>query len=51
VVARQGPYRLSGEWWDAQKWERTEWDLQFAEGEVYRCRENATGWEIEALYD
>ncbi|MGI8956490.1 MAG: hypothetical protein ACR2II_06205 [Chthoniobacterales bacterium] len=51
VMARRGPYRLSGDWWDAKKWERTEWDLQFAEGEICRCRENATGWEIEAIYD
>lgn len=51
VVARRGPYRLSGDWWDVKKWERTDWDLQFAEGEICRCRENATGWEIEAIYD
>lgn len=51
VIARQGPYRASGDWWDTKKWERTEWDLQLARGEVCRCRESAGGWEIEALYD
>lgn len=51
VAARQGPYRASGDWWDIKKWERTEWDLQLAQGEVCRCRESAAGWEIEAIYD
>lgn len=51
VVARQGPYRASGDWWDVEKWERTEWDLQLARGEVCRCRETPGGWEIEGIYD
>ncbi len=51
VVARQGPYRASGDWWDTKKWERTEWDFQLVKGEVCRCRENAGDWEIEAIYD
>ena len=51
VVARQGPYRTSGDWWDAKKWERTEWDLQLEDGGVCRCRERGEGWEVEGVYD
>jgi protein ImuB len=51
VVARQGPYRTSGDWWDAKKWERTEWDLQLADGGVCRCREGGEGWSVEGIYD
>jgi protein ImuB len=51
VVARQGPYRASGDWWDAKKWERTEWDLQLEDGGVCRCREHGEGWEVEGVYD
>ena len=43
VIARQGPYRTSGDWWDAKKWERTEWDLQLEDGGVCRCREARRG--------
>jgi protein ImuB len=51
VVARQGPYRTSGDWWDAKKWERTEWDLQLADGGVCRCREGGEDWGVEGIYD
>ncbi len=51
VIARQGPYRISGDWWDAKKWERTEWDLQLEDGEVCRCHERGEGWEVEGIYD
>jgi len=51
MVARQGPYRASGDWWEAKKWERTEWDLQLEDGAVCRCRERRKGWEVEGIYD
>ena len=51
VVARQGPYLSSGDWWDAKKWERIEWDLQLADGGVCRCQERGDGWEVEGIYD
>jgi len=51
AVARQGPYRTSGDWWDAKKWERTEWDLQLEDGVVCRCRERREGWGVEGIYD
>ncbi|MBA3609024.1 MAG: hypothetical protein H0W43_11055 [Chthoniobacterales bacterium] len=51
VVARQGPYRASGDWWDLKKWERAEWDLQFADGALCRVQERANGWEVEGIYD
>ena len=51
VVAREGPYRTSGDWWDAKKWARTEWDLQLEDGGLYRCRERGDGWTREGIYD
>ncbi|CAN5401368.1 hypothetical protein BH20VER3_BH20VER3_01030 [soil metagenome] len=51
VMARQGPYRTSGDWWDAQKWGRTEWDLELADGRIGRCQERRGGWELEGIYD
>jgi protein ImuB len=51
VVAREGPYRTSGDWWDAKKWERDEWDLELADGGICRCQEQADGWMIEGIYD
>lgn len=51
VVAREGPYRTSGDWWDAKKWERIEWDLQLAGGAVCRGQAQAAGWVIDGIYD
>jgi protein ImuB len=51
VVARQGPYRTSGDWWDEKKWERTEWDLELEDGRVCRCQEQGDGWISEGIYD
>ena len=51
VVARQGPYLASGEWWDEKRWTRAEWDLELADGLVCRCRERSGECELEGLYD
>ena len=51
VVDRKGHYVLSGEWWDHQPWERTEWDLQLDDDAVLRCHESPSGWEIDGIYD
>jgi protein ImuB len=51
IIARQGPYRSSGEWWDAKKWERTEWDLELEDGGICRCQEREEGWQVEGIYD
>ena len=51
VVARQGPYLASGDWWDEKKWARSEWDLELENGVVCRSREREGRWEIEGIYD
>jgi protein ImuB len=51
VVAQQGPYFVSGDWWDEKKWQRTEWDLELEDGMVCRCQERGDGWEMEGIYD
>ncbi len=51
VVRRQGPYLASGDWWDVQKWERAEWDLELADGRLCRGEERGAGWKLEGIYD
>jgi protein ImuB len=51
VIATEGPYRASGDWWDQQNWTRTEWDVQLENGALCRVREEGRGWEIEGTYD
>ena len=51
VVARQGPYLASGDWWDNKKWQRTEWDLELDNARICRCQEQGDGWRMEGIYD
>lgn len=49
--ARNGPYLISGNWWDEKTWSRAEWDLELSEGALLRCHENENGWQIDGIYD
>ena len=51
VMARQGPYLASGDWWDEKKWRRAEWDLELENGVICRCQERAGGWSLDGIYD
>jgi protein ImuB len=53
VTACVGPWRTSGEWWQADDWNRDEWDVSLNDGAVYRIfRDRSTdAWFIEAIVD
>jgi hypothetical protein len=64
VVQSAGPWRSSGGWWKTAaitggpsprsgQWDRSEWDVALARGEVCRLfQDRATGcWFFEGLYD
>ena len=46
-----GPWRSSGQWWDNQTWQRDEWDVQTANGQLFRLFNEHNGWFIEGVYD
>src|SRR5438552_4129763 len=51
VLAQEGPYIMSGNWWDETAWTRAEWDLQLDEGLLVRCYQSGETWEIDGVYD
>jgi len=53
VVARAGPWRGSGEWWDARGWARDEWDVALGDGMLCRLtHDHRTGeWHLDGIYD
>jgi protein ImuB len=53
VVACAGPWRASGEWWDARAWGREEWDVALDDGMLCRLAlDQLTGrWHLDAIYD
>ena len=46
-----GPYRLSGNWWDSERWQQEEWDVALAKGGLYRLSRRGTIWKIEGCYE
>ena len=53
VVTCAGPWRITGEWWDAHPWARDEWDVELADGLVCRlARDRIQGhWYLDGVYD
>jgi protein ImuB len=53
VVTGAGPWRVTGEWWDAHPWARDEWDVELADGLVCRlARDRIQGdWYLDGVYD
>jgi protein ImuB len=51
IVAQNGPYRSSGNWWDEKIWSRAEWDVQLENGALCRCHAEANAWQIDGIYD
>jgi protein ImuB len=51
VVAEDGPFKTSGNWWDENRWARAEWDVELASGAICRVHEEANAWQIDGIYD
>ena len=51
VIEQQGPYLVSGNWWDEKSWARAEWDLQLQNSELVRVNESEGTWRIDGIYD
>jgi hypothetical protein len=51
TMRQEGPFPLSGNWWDERAWARVEWDLEIENGVIARCHCDQTGWAIDGIYD
>ena len=65
ILETRGPFRMSGDWWDAQSWETEEWDILLggAARGLYRISQGTQAtsddtsratlrtWVIEGCYD
>jgi protein ImuB len=53
VVTCAGPWRTSGEWWDAHGWARDEWDVLLDDGTLGRLVHDRirARWMLDAIYD
>jgi protein ImuB len=46
-----GPWRASGQWWEAGGWEREEWEALTHDGQVLRLVHQPEGWFVEGMMD
>jgi protein ImuB len=51
TMRQEGPFPLSGNWWDERAWTRVEWDVEIENGVIARCHCDQTGWAIDGIYD
>ena len=51
TIAKNGPFPLSGNWWDERTWARVEWDVEIENGVIARCHCDQEGWAIDGIYD
>jgi protein ImuB len=53
VLGCAGPWRVSGEWWDADAWGRDEWDVALSDGAVCRLARDLRFdvWYLDGVYD
>ena len=51
TIAEEGPFPLSGNWWDERAWAQVEWDVEIENGVLARCHCDQDGWAIDGIYD
>ncbi len=51
VAGALGPYRISGGWWDRERWGTEEWDVEIAGNGLFRLSRQNEQWFIEGCYD
>jgi len=51
IRAAFGPYRLSGNWWEAGAWQCEEWDVAIERDGLYRLAKSGDTWRFEGCYD
>ena len=52
IAARSAAYPRSGDWWQKDRaWERVEFDIQLADGGLYRLLRMGDAWWLEGEYD
>jgi protein ImuB len=53
IVRCAGPWRASGDWWDADRWSREEWDVAVDDGTVLRLAHDVLRqtWLLDGVYD
>jgi protein ImuB len=53
ILVAAGPYRVNGDWWSGDGFNRDYWDVQASDGAVYRlhrdCRDQR--WYLDGYYD
>jgi hypothetical protein len=47
----QGPWKVSGQWWEPTSWSREEWEVELERGETLRLVQQGGTWTVDAVLD
>jgi len=51
IVDQNGPFLLSGNWWDEKAWAHAEYDMQLENGDLICAHEADGAWKLDGIYD
>jgi len=51
IASTRGPFRLSGDWWQATRWAQEEWDVAVAGEGCFRLARRGPRWFVAGAYD
>jgi protein ImuB len=51
VQIARGPWRTSGNWWNPDRWDTQEWDVELEDGALYRLAFSTGRWVVVGVYD
>ena len=51
VACADGPWKISGDWWDNRSWSREEWEIQTRGGDLCRLVRQDNEWFVDGVFD
>ena len=51
IARTQGPWQISGDWWDNARWSREEWEAETTDGDLCRLVRQGDEWLVDGLFD
>jgi protein ImuB len=51
IARLDGPWKISGDWWDNSRWAREEWEAETRDGSLCRLIRQNDQWFVDGVFD